>query len=101
MICKDDFTNLQASNDLCFVVRPEVPDGAETSIFGERAEVCVDICLDYDAESCNCETFANAVHGKWGEGVQASFYRKYHLLKILLKYLHQHLTNKGLPTGQM
>ena len=75
-ICKDDFTNLQASNDLCFVVRPEVPDGAETSIFGERAEVCVDICLDYDAESCNCETFANAVHGKWGEGVQVSFKRK-------------------------
>ena len=76
MICKADFTNLQASDDLCFVVRPEVPDGAEISIFGERAEVCVDIRLDYDAESCNCETFANAVHGNWGQGVQASFKRK-------------------------
>ena len=40
-ICKDDFKKLQQSNDLCFVVRPQVPDGVETSIFGERAEVCV------------------------------------------------------------
>ena len=72
-ICKDDFTKLQESNDLCFVVRPEVPDGAETLIFGERAKVCVGIRLDYDAESCNCETFANAVHGNWGQGIQASF----------------------------
>ena len=30
------------------------------------------ICLDYDAESANCETFANAVHGIWGKGVQVS-----------------------------
>merc|ERR1711963_609113 len=35
------------------------------------AEVCEGICLDYDAESANCETFANAVHGIWGKGVQA------------------------------
>merc|ERR1712012_203758 len=71
MICKDSFQKLLENDDLCFVVPPEDPVGQETSIFGERAEVCEGICLDYDAESANCETFANAVHGIWGKGVQA------------------------------
>ena len=71
-ISKEDLTSLQGE-DLCFVVSPpEVPDGVEASIFGERAEVCVGIRLDYDAATSNCETFANAVLGKWGPGVQAN-----------------------------
>ena len=71
LIYQEDLASLPA-DDLCFVVRPEVPDSAESSIFGERAEVCVGIRLDYDAATSNCETFANAVLGKWGPGVQAS-----------------------------
>ena len=69
-ICEGDFGNLQRDDDLCFVVRPNMVSENRDTIFRERAEACVGIRLDYDAENCNCETFANAVHGEWGPGLQ-------------------------------
>ena len=71
-ICADSFNKLRADNDRCFVIRPETPEGTRPSIFRERAEACLGINVDYDAEYCNCETFTNAVHGRWGKGYQAS-----------------------------
>ena len=68
-ICKGDFRILRRDDDLCFVVRP-VTDQDQDTKFRQRAEACLDIRFDYDAENCNCETFANAVHGEWGSGLQ-------------------------------
>ena len=76
LICKGSLTRLQEQDNLCFVVRPEVPEGAEASIFRERAELCEGLRMDYNAESSNCETFANAILGNWGSGVQASKKKK-------------------------
>ena len=69
-ICEGDFGNLQRDDDLCFVVCPNMESENRDTIFRERAEACVGIRLDYDAANCNCETFANAVHGEWGPGLQ-------------------------------
>ena len=71
-ICEGDFGNLQRDDDLCFVVRPNTESENRDTIFRERAEACVGIRLDYDAANCNCETFANAVHGEWGPGLQVT-----------------------------
>ena len=69
-ICEEDFDELRGQNDLCFVVRPNTNEIDLETKFRRRAEACLDIQFDYDAENCNCETFANAVHGEWGEGLQ-------------------------------
>ena len=69
-ICEGDFGNLLRDDDLCFVVRPQMESVDQNAIFRERAEACLGIRLDYDAKDCNCETFANAVHGEWGPGLQ-------------------------------
>ena len=69
-ICEGDFRNLRRDDDLCFVVRPGIDSGDQDIKFRQRAEACLDIRFDYDAENCNCETFANAVHGEWGSGLQ-------------------------------
>ena len=71
-ICEGDFRNLRRDDDLCFVVRPITDSGdqIQDTKFRQRAEACLDIRFDYDAENCNCETFANAVHGEWGSGLQ-------------------------------
>ena len=70
-ICRGNFSDL-SNDDLCFVVRPEVPEDTSSTIFFDRAEACLDMSFEYDAESSNCETFANAVVGRWAEGHQAS-----------------------------
>ena len=69
-ICEEDFDDLRSQNDLCFVVRPNTNEIDQEAKCRRRAEACLDIQFDYDAENCNCETFANAVHGEWGEGLQ-------------------------------
>ena len=71
-ICRGKFEDL-TREDLCFVVRPEIPEAMRTTIFQERAEACLDINMDYDAASSNCETFANGVLGRWTDGHQVSF----------------------------
>ena len=83
-ICEGDFGNLQRDDDLCFVVRPNMESENRDTIFRERAEACVGIRLDYDAENCNCETFANAVHGEWGPSLQV---RETILCKIFPHFL--------------
>ena len=70
-ICRGNFSDL-SNDDLCFVVRPEVPEDTSSTIFFDRAEACLDMSFDYDAASSNCETFANAVVGRWAKGHQAS-----------------------------
>ena len=72
-ICEGNFASLAKDDDLCFVVRPEAQGDLPKAIFRWRAEVCLEMRFDYDAASSNCETFANAVHGLWAEGQQASF----------------------------
>ena len=69
-ICGGKFSDL-TKEDLCFVVRPEVPERTRPTIFLQRAEVCLGISMDYDAASSNCETFANGVIGRWTDGHQA------------------------------
>ena len=73
-ICEGTFASLAKDDDLCFVVRPDAQVDLPTAIFRWRAEVCLGFRFDYDAASSNCETFANAVHGLWAEGKQASFH---------------------------
>jgi len=69
-ICEDSFDKLRADDDRCFVIRPAAPEGTRPTIFRERAEACLGINVDYDAEKCNCETFTRAVHGHWDKGYQ-------------------------------
>ena len=69
-ICEGYFNILRRDNDLCFIVRPDNNTVDRETKFRERAEACLGISLDYDADTCNCETFANGVHGLWGPGVQ-------------------------------
>ena len=71
-ICRGQFADL-SKEELCFVVRPDVPEGRLPMIFSQRAEVCLGITMDYVAASSNCETFANGVLGKWTDGCQVSF----------------------------
>ena len=71
-ICRGRFADL-SKEELCFVVRPDVPEGRLPMIFSQRAEVCLGITMDYVAASSNCETFANGVLGKWTDGCQVSF----------------------------
>ena len=70
-ICRGKFADLK-KEDLCFVVRPELPEQTRPTIFRQRAEVCLGISIDYDAASSNCETFANGVLGRWIDGHQAN-----------------------------
>ena len=66
-ICSGKFNDL-SGDELCFVVRPEVPEGMfDDSIFSLRAEACLGFTFDYMAASSNCETFANGVIGRWTE----------------------------------
>ena len=69
-ICRGGFQHLRRHNDLCFVVRPDINEVDLETKYRERAEACLETRFDYDAKNCNCETFANAVHGEWGEGLQ-------------------------------
>ena len=59
-------------NAYCYVVRPKVPENFPATIFAQRAVVCIGITFGYDGATENCETFANAVVGKWNKGHQAS-----------------------------
>merc|ERR1712037_388995 len=70
-IHEHDIGALQKDDDDCFVVRPDTKSANRETIFRERAESCVGIRFDYDAENSHCETFANAIHGEWGQGLQA------------------------------
>ena len=88
LICEGDFENLRRDDDLCFVVRADLDRPA---IFRERAEACLGIRMDYDAATCNCETFANAVHGEWGPGLQVrkKLFCTKHTFSILAIFRHQ------------
>eukprot|EP00092_Neocalanus_flemingeri_P002405 GFUD01002571.1.p1 GENE.GFUD01002571.1~~GFUD01002571.1.p1 ORF type:complete len:619 (+),score=125.66 GFUD01002571.1:184-1857(+) len=67
LICEDSQDKL-TNEDLCFVVNPKNDKPQE--FYSKRAQVCKGICLDYEAKSTNCETFANGVHGIWNKNIQ-------------------------------
>ena len=70
LICEDSQDKLD-NEDLCFAVHPKEDKLPE--FYRRRAEACLGILFDYDAESANCETFCNGVHGIWDDTIQVFF----------------------------